>query len=131
MYPGNLHCIEMLLAAPGGADLLFAKTRSGWMCASTCRLNLRSHAAYSRNPILGTLASLSTALLASRPIHNVCIKHSPAYALASSLVPHLLHLMRGSSGVEIGEMDRPHGFNEKNNCDLELLAEVTRPASLP
>ena len=60
----------------------------------------------------------------------MCIKNSPAYALASSLVPRLLHLMRGSSGAGIGEMDRPRGFNEKHNCDLELLAEVTRPASL-
>ena len=67
MYPGNLHCIEMLLAAPGGADLLFAKTRSGWMCACTFRLEPSlAHAAYSRNPILvlylegRTLASLST-----------------------------------------------------------------------
>jgi hypothetical protein len=64
----------------------------------------------------------------------MCIKRSPAYGRASSLVPHLLHRMRAErSGAGIGEtelqLDRPQGFNEKNHCDLELLAEVTRPAS--
>eukprot|EP00964_Phaeocystis_antarctica_P077568 scaffold48167_cov68-Phaeocystis_antarctica.AAC.3 len=63
----------------------------------------------------------------------MCIKHSPAYALASSLVPHLLHLMheRSDPGSEGVMLDRPHGFNEKHDCDLALLADVTRPASLP
>ncbi len=84
--------------------------------------------------MLGTLASF---LLASRPIHNVCTKHSPAYAFASELVPYLLHLMRERSDPGTGSegfvfmLDRPHGFNEKHHCDLALLADVTRPASLP
>ena len=73
VYAGNLHCIKELLdlntvqrgrrasrlktfvySDQGEADLLFATTRSGWMCTHACRSNLRSHGPYSRNPMLGT-----------------------------------------------------------------------------
>ena len=149
---GNLRCIEELLALntvqrgrgasslrsfvysdPSEADLLFATTRSGWMCTRACRSNLRSHGPYSRNPMLGTLICLQGhPPLACRPIHNVCVKRSPAYARASELVPHLLQLMLSArSGAGVGEgklvLDRPRGFKEENHCDMELLRAVTRP----
>ena len=83
--------------------------------------------------MLGTLICLQGhPPLACRPIHNVCVKRSPAYARASELVPHLLQLMLSArSGAGVGEgklvLDRPRGFKEENHCDMELLRAVTRP----
>ena len=64
VYAGNLHCIEELLTLntvqrgaeyrkligrehedQSEADLLFATTRSGWMCTSACRSNLLARTA--------------------------------------------------------------------------------------
>ena len=157
---GNLHCIKELLRLntlqrgaehgrpieyrkPIGflyfdqseADLLFATTRSGWMCTRACRSNLRSHGPYQGTVEIRCLAPDPSRAthppLACRPIHNVCVKRSPAYARASELVPHLLQLMSARSGAGVGEgklvLDRPRGFKEEKNCDMELLRAVTRP----
>lgn len=141
VYAGNRHCIEKLLALnqdQSEADLLFATTRSGWMCNRACRSNLRSHGPYLRTVESDAWHLMpprghppAPLVLVCRPIHNVCVKHSPAYARASELVPRLLKLMSERSGTGVGEgklvLDRPKGFKEENKCDMELLRAVTRP----
>ena len=40
-------------------------------------------------------------------------------------------MLNARSSAVVGEgklvLDRPHGFKEKNHCDMELLRAVTRP----